>query len=369
MSFHKFQRRFGLILYPFSLLYGLLVTVRNKLFDWNILKGVNYNFPVICIGNITVGGTGKTPHVEYLVNLLQKDFNIGVLSRGYKRKTKGYVLATKKSSPDDIGDEPYQLKRKHKKLNVAVCEKRTVGIENLQKDVESLQGVLLDDAYQHRYVKPGVSILLIDYHRPIYKDFMLPYGSLRDSKSQLHRANIVIVTKVPGDIKPIEKRIWIKKLKLRPYQFLYFSTYQYGHLTPVFKSSKGEVQISDLKNHKASVLLVTGIANPKPLKKYLSEYKLNVEERIYPDHHDYTLKDIEEIRKKFKAIEGKYKLIITTEKDAVKLQHISDFPRTFKEKLFYIPIEVKIMDGKRTEFEKNIISYVKKNKEISRLHK
>ena len=208
-----------------------------------ILKSVEFEFPVISVGNITVGGTGKTPHVEYLIDLLSEKFHIAFLSRGYRRKTKGFVQAGKNSGPDEIGDEPFQVHRKFQDITVAVDEKRVHGIEQLKKKNKKLQCIILDDAYQHRHVKPGLNILLIDYHRPLHKDFLLPAGDLRERIYGMHRANIVIVSKVPNNIKPIEKRIWIKDLNLFPYQFLYFTELEYGKLTPVFWEKQKELSL------------------------------------------------------------------------------------------------------------------------------
>lgn len=369
MSHVILRKRFGFILYPFSLLYGLVVRLRNRLFDLNILKSTRFNLPVICIGNITVGGTGKTPHVEYLLSVLQDRFKIAVLSRGYKRKTKGYILGDKNAKPEVLGDEPFQLFKKFRKVKVAVAEKRVEGITNLQSDIDKLQGIILDDAFQHRYVDAGLNIVLVDYYRPIFNDHYLPYGMLRDGRSQIHRANIVIVTKVPQEIKPIEKRLWIKNLGLFPYQYLFFSSFEYGELTPVFGHKKKVLDIAPLKEARANILLLSGIANPEPLKIFLTRQNMQVSTLQYPDHYNYSLSDIEEIKKRFKNIKGKQKIIITTEKDAVKLQFIKDFPRSLKEKIFYLPIMVKLLDGKQNEFEKLIINYVKKNKEVNRLYR
>lgn len=369
MSHQKVRSRFGFLLYPLSLIYGLVVRFRNALFDLNILKSTSFDFPVICIGNITVGGTGKTPHVEYLLDLLHKKFNIAVLSRGYKRKTKGYLVADNTATPYSIGDEPYQLHKKFKKATVAVNEDRVEGIRKLQNDVKNLQGVILDDAFQHRYVKPGLNILLVDYYRPVFSDSYLPYGMLRDHRKQIHRANIVIVTKVPKEIKPIEKRLWIKNLGLFPYQYLFFSSFEYGELTPVFGSKKRQLDMKNLKEAKAKILLLSGIANPEPLKIHLTKNNLEVNMLKFPDHYNYTLEDTKVIKKEFQEIKSKKKLIITTEKDAVKLQYLKDFPRSLKEKMYYLPVKVKLLDGKQTEFEKLIIHYVKKNKEINRLYR
>lgn len=224
-------------LYPVSWIYGAVVTVRNKLFDWGFLRSKSFDVPVICIGNLSVGGTGKTPHTEYLIKLLRNSYHVAVLSRGYKRHSRGYVLATSQSTARSIGDEPYQMYTKFPSVTQAVDENRCHGIEQLLAIKEpSVEVVLLDDAFQHRYVKPGLSILLTDYHRLFCDDTLLPAGRLRESVNGKNRAQIVIVTKCPQDIKPIDYNIITKRLNLYPYQQLYFSSFRYGNLQPVFPS-------------------------------------------------------------------------------------------------------------------------------------
>lgn len=222
-------------LYPASWLYGAAVMMRNKLFDWEVLQSKSFDIPIISVGNLAVGGTGKTPHTEYLIKSLCNQYNVAVLSRGYKRHTKGYVLATPESTARSIGDEPYQMHQKFPSVTVAVDEKRCHGIEKLlalQKP--SIDVILLDDAFQHRYVKPGLSILLTDYHRLFCDDTLLPAGRLREPISGKNRAQIVIVTKCPQDIKPIDYNIITKRLNLYPYQQLFFSSFRYGN--PLLKS-------------------------------------------------------------------------------------------------------------------------------------
>ena len=255
-------------LYPVSWIYGAVVTVRNKLFDWGFLRSKSFGVPVICIGNLSVGGTGKTPHTEYLIKLLRDNYHVAVLSRGYKRHSRGYVLATPQSTARSIGDEPYQMHTKFPSVTLAVDENRCHGIEQLLSIKEpSIEVVLLDDAFQHRYVKPGLSILLTDYHRLFCDDTLLPAGRLRESVNGKNRAQIVIVTKCPQDIKPIDYNIITKRLNLYPYQQLYFSSFRYGNLQPVFPSANSEIDstvnelpLSALTN--TDILLVTGIASP-----------------------------------------------------------------------------------------------------------
>ena len=255
-------------LYPVSWIYGAVVVMRNKLFDWGIFRSKSFDVPVICFGNLAVGGTGKTPHTEYLIKLLHDKYQVAVLSRGYKRRTKGYVLATPQCTAKTIGDEPYQMYTKFSSVTLAVDEKRCHGIEKLLKLKEpSTDVILLDDAFQHRHVKAGLNILLTDYHRLFCDDTLLPAGRLREPVSGKNRAQIVIVTKCPQDIKPIDYNIITKRLNLYPYQQLFFSSFRYGNLQPVFptmspdtnaNSTNHEVALSSLTN--TDILLMTGIA-------------------------------------------------------------------------------------------------------------
>jgi tetraacyldisaccharide 4'-kinase len=330
---------------------------------------VEFDIPVISIGNITIGGTGKTPFVEYLVELLHKRFKLGVLSRGYKRKTTGFLLANKATVLEDIGDESFQIFRKYPDIDVAVDEKRVNGIREMRKHNKDLQVILLDDAFQHRYIMPGVSILLIDYYRPVFKDFLLPYGELREHREAIRRANIVIITKVPGSIKPIEKRLWKKELKLFPYQYLYFTTYSYGELTPLIKGTGKKISLTEMKKKSSSVLVVTGIANPKPLVNYLQGFSGKVSALRFPDHHAYTQKDYQLIRKRYEMIPTTNKIIVTTEKDAVKMIRVDSLDQGVMERMYYLPVKVKFLDDRECDFDSNILNYVGEDKEINRLYK
>lgn len=340
------------LLTPLSWIYGAATGVRNWMFDQKILKETEYEIPVVGVGNITVGGTGKTPHVEYIVSHLAPDYNIAVLSRGYKRKTKGFILANPKSTPESIGDEPFQIYQKFgMKIHVAVCENRRKGIEELCKLFPDLQLIVLDDSFQHRWVKPKVSVLLMDYHRPVYQDKLLPLGRLRESKMQVNRADMVVVTKCPDDIQPIDFRIKKKELNLLTYQKLFFSRYEYGSLKPVFpEDAPYQVCLSRLTEND-SVLLVTGIAHPKYLVRHLKQFPFRMKVDHFPDHHDFNRKDIEQITEKFKSLPGSRKIIITTEKDAVRLMHNPYFPHNLKPFTFYQPVTVKMVSGlEETEF-------------------
>lgn len=334
------------LLTPVSWLYGAGTTVRNKLYDWGVLPTKTFDIPVVSVGNITVGGTGKTPHVEYIVEYLSSLYNIAVLSRGYKRKTKGFVLASQHSTPHTIGDEPYQIYKKYGyNVKVAVCESRAKGIEELKKVDPGIDLILLDDAFQHRSVTPRVNILLMDYSRPIYDDKLLPLGRLRESKTAISRADIVVVTKVPGDVKPMDLRLVFKKLDLWAYQKLFFSRISYGMLQPVFEEENQYLVSLDQLTKNDVVMLLTGIANPRQFVRHFKNYSCRVKVNHFPDHHDFTRADILKISQKYDEMKGARKLIITTEKDAVRLANNPYVPEDLKPYIFYLPISVEMIDG------------------------
>ena len=334
------------LLTPMSWLYGAAVYVRNKLFDLKLLKEEEFDVPVVCVGNITVGGTGKTPHVEYIVSHLSAIYKVAVLSRGYKRKTKGFILANSKSSPDSIGDEPYQIWHKFGgSVRVAVCEKRSYGIKQIKRLHPDVDLVILDDAFQHRYVKPRLSIVLIDYNRPVFNDHLLPLGRLRESVHALGRADMVVVTKCPDQMQPLDYRLMANHLELMAYQKLYFSRYRYEPLEPVFpEESPYFASISQL-SERDSVLLLTGIAHPRYFVRHFSPYPVKVKVSHYPDHHDFSRNDLLEIERKFDEMSGERKIIITTEKDAVRLAFNPYFPDKLKPFVFFQPISVGIEGG------------------------
>lgn len=340
------QKILPYVLKPMSWLYGAVTDVRNWLFDHNVLSVEEFDVPVVSVGNITVGGTGKTPHVEYLAGMLSTSYNVAVLSRGYKRKTRGFVLANDHSTPDSVGDEPLQIYLKHgARVRVAVCENRRKGIKEIMKLFPDTQIILLDDAFQHRHVKPKVNILLTDFSRPVYDDKLLPYGRLRESAHQKNRADMVIVTKCPTDMNPLSYRLVSKKLELMPYQKLYFSEYTYGELTPVFPYDRPyRVDLSSLTS-RDTVMLVTGIANPRGFIRHFSRYPFKVVVAHFPDHHDFSRADVEELKNRFLSLKGEHKIILTTEKDAVRLAYNPYFPTSLKPSTFFIPVSVKMLSG------------------------
>lgn len=353
---------------PLSWLYGLGVALRNTLFDWHVLKEKSYQIPVINVGNLTVGGTGKTPHTEYLLDVLQKHYKVAVLSRGYKRKTSGYHLATPESTMQEIGDESWQMKQKFPDAYVAVDGNRRRGIEHLCNDAQTkdVEVILLDDAYQHRYVKPGINILLVDYHRMITDDALLPAGRLREPAKGKQRANIVIVTKCPADIKPIGFRVIMKSLNLRPYQKLYFSTFRYGKLKPLFTDEQ-ELALDKI-DREQHILLLTGIGSPEQMTMDLRRYSQHIKPLSYPDHHFFNADDVEKINDTLRSM-PKPRMIITTEKDAARLRQAKGLSEETRQGLYVLPIHVEIMQGQQEEFNDKITGYVLKNSRNSILAK
>uniref|UniRef100_UPI0032165183 tetraacyldisaccharide 4'-kinase n=1 Tax=uncultured Draconibacterium sp. TaxID=1573823 RepID=UPI0032165183 len=358
-----------IILYPLSLLYGFAVYLRNRAYDLNILKSTEFDVPVISIGNITVGGTGKTPHAEYLVSLLKENYEVATLSRGYKRKTKGFRLVETDSTAVEVGDEPLQIKNKYPEVTVSVCENRVDGVERLlSADMEkSPDVVLLDDAFQHRRITPGLNILLIDYNRQIKEDHLLPLGRLRESVHQMRRANIIIFTKCPDEVTPIMRRILGNDVGLLPYQKLYFTKLEYDKISPVFGAKPLAEPFYNEKSY--GVLLVTGIASPKLMEKYLTRYSKTIETLTFPDHYNYSAEDIQTIMNKFASVKAEKKIIITTEKDAMRFKDNSGLTDEFKEALYYLPVQVNFLDEEKKSFNQKILNYVGENKSNRELHK
>lgn len=377
-------------LIPFSWLYGAGVGIRNFMFDCGILKSTGFDIPIVSVGNITVGGTGKTPMTEYLIRLLKPMHQVAIVSRGYKRKTKGYVLATDKSNMSDIGDEPYQMKHKFPGIQVAVDEKRARAITNLcQPDINPpIDVILMDDGFQHRFVQPGINILLMDYNRLPPNDYLLPAGRLREPRSGCQRADIVIVTKCPHDITPTEEHGIERSLHLQPWQKLFYSTYKYGDLIPMRTLiDRGEqstdifslpvdkgISLEDLKANKHSVLLITGIASPHQLENDMKQMCQFTSLR-FEDHHNFNKKDIDLIASRLKATDSSSPIVITTEKDAMRLiEYLRtnpsddvDFIRNRYKDFYVLPIEVQFMKHMETEFNEIILSYVQKNSRTSTL--
>ena len=353
-------------LLPLSWLYGLGVKFRNMLFEIGILRSESFDVPVISVGNITVGGTGKTPHVEYLIELLKDKAKVAVLSRGYKRRTRGFVIADDNATAKTIGDEPLQMKRKYgDDITVAVDRKRCHGIRQLTSDEDGIDVILLDDAFQHRYVKPGVNILLVDYHRLIIYDKLLPAGRLREPLSGKNRADIVIVTKCPHDLKPMEFRVITKAMNLYPFQRLFFTCLEYRNITPVFGS--GEQSIDSIGKD-CHILLLTGIASPQQMIEDLSPRCPHITPLTFGDHHTFTSSDVARINNEFAALPHP-KMIITTEKDATRLIAVEGLSEEVRGAMFALPVKIRFMLGQEESFNEKIIGYVRKNSRNSILAK
>ena len=354
-------------LLPLSWLYGFGVTLRNKCFDLGLVKQHSFSIPVISVGNLTVGGCGKTPHVEYLISLLHKQKKVAVLSRGYKRKSKGYILAGSKTTMPEIGDEPYQMKAKFRDVHIAVDADRVHGINQILTDkaTSDTDVILLDDAYQHRYVKPGVNILLVDYHRLVIYDRLLPAGRLREHKEGKERADLVIVTKCPSELRPMDYRVLTKAMALRPYQKLFFTGIAYDALRPFEKGAAR--QLSSIKPDE-QILLISGIASPEQIINDISAYSQNVTTLTYPDHHQFSSSDIEKINRRFEKLAGP-KMAIITEKDAARLKHIEGMSKELLAHLYVLPIHVEFKLDQQAAFDEYILSYVTKNSKDSVLVK
>lgn len=348
-------------LYPLSWIYGLGVDLRNWLFHIGVLKSKSYPVPVICVGNITAGGTGKTPHIEYLVELLKDRYSIAVLSRGYKRKTKGFVLADDRVSAADIGDEPFQIKNKYPDVTVAVDENRCEGIERLLAMGHNRPDViLLDDAYQHLYVKAGLNILLVNNNRIITEDALLPAGLLREPVAGRLRAHVVVLTKCPADMSPIDYRIRSRQMNLFPYQQLFFSTFRYKDMYCLSDKDK-KMSIYGIKAGD-SVLLLSGVADNSQLAKVFGKTKANVKTLFYPDHHGYAREDLSRIEKEFNQLPSGNRYVVTTEKDTSKLVMFKDWVSRFGGNVYVLPVQVAFLLNNKEKFDKYILDYVGENK-------
>lgn len=352
---------------PLSWLYGIGVSFRNTLFNIGVLKSQGFDIPIVSVGNITVGGTGKTPHVEYLLRLLCGRFRVAVLSRGYKRKTSGFVLADDDSTALTIGDEPFQMKCKFSDVVVAVDKNRRRGITILSDNsvANDIDVILLDDAFQHRYVKPGINILLVDYHRLIIYDTLLPAGRLREPLSGKNRADIVIVTKCPNGLKPMDFRVVTKQMNLFPYQHLFFTTLDYDPLHPLFGGSDRPLDSIAKDEH---ILLLTGIASPKQMQMDLQPYTTHITQMAFRDHHVFTQHDVERINSEFAAL-PEPRMIITTEKDATRLACVDGLSDTVRRNIYALPMKVRFLLEQGEFFDENIVGYVLKNSRNSTLTK
>ena len=349
---------FRIFLLPFALLYGFVIFCRNLLFDIGLLPSKEYSFPVISLGNLRTGGTGKTPHVEYLVNLLKEEYNIAVLSRGYKRKTRGYYEAGAGCTTADIGDEPMQMHLKFPDIVVAVHGNRRKGIKKIMADHPGTNLIILDDAFQHRFVKPGLNLLLTGYYNPFFKDYLLPVGHLREAKTRAKRADALIVTKTPQVFSPLDRRFFNKQLKKHKPRSVFFSKFNYKKMVPLTPAAV-EQPGTAIK----SIFLLSGIANTVALEEHLKTSCKDLFVHKYPDHHQFTQKDLQKLRYDFEKTISYSKIIVTTEKDATRLintefsEYMADLP------VYALPVEVVFHNPEKHCFDTMIHRFLAKYKD------
>ncbi len=347
--------KFDWLLAPAAYLYRTGVVIRHRLFDWGVLKSEKFDVPVICIGNITVGGTGKTPMAEMVLGYMMQRHRVALVSRGYGRRTKGYREVLVTSHYRDVGDEPLQIKLKFPEVTVVVCERRREGIRRLLAEHPNVDLVVMDDGFQHRYVEPKVNIVMIDATRPVQHDRMLPWGSLRDLPEMLHRAQYFVVTKCPEKMAPIERRIMRKVLVQMAYQRIYFSRFESFAPRPLYPDEAGCGDTAQLRR----VIALSGIGNPKPFLATLRERYEVVAELTLDDHHVYRVRDMKQIA----ALLAQYPdaAVVTTEKDAVKLVHPGRIPPEVRRALYYLPISIAFIEDSATDLLQKLEQDVGRN--------
>jgi tetraacyldisaccharide 4'-kinase len=351
---------------PLAYIYGLITLIRNRLYDWQFLKVTKFDIHTIGVGNLSVGGAGKTPHVEYLIKLLlNEEPRIATLSRGYKRKTKGFVLADDLSSAEQIGDEPLIYKYKYN-IQVAVDSDRVNGVKKLLASETNVPKiVLLDDVFQHRSIKCGLNIIVSDFNQLYFNDVMLPAGTLREFKSGVNRADIIIVSKVPEKTSPIEIRNILKDIKPLAHQQVFFSYLKYGELYAINNKENKIDTLNDL--YRYTIVSFAGIANEKPMTNYLKEYAANLKHLKFPDHHEFSIKDLEDIEYYYNSIESGNKLLVTTEKDFMRLMINPVWENAKRMNIYILPVEVTFKE-KEEEFNQVILKYVRANRIYHKKH-
>ncbi len=346
-------------LLPLALVFGFVTFLRNRLYDLGLIKSYQPLKHTICVGNLSVGGSGKTPHVEYLINLLKAEFSLATLSRGYKRKTTGYIIADSQSTAEDIGDEPLLYKTKHANLTVCVDVNRVKGVKKLAVHEPSPQIIILDDAFQHRPIKCGLNIVVSEYENLYYNDSLMPVGRLRESKSGMRRADIIVISKTPEKTTPVEIRNVLKDVKPLPHQYVFFSYLKYGDIYSISNVDEKINTLNDLFRYR--LIVFTGIANPAPMITYLKEYSAGVSHLPFDDHHQYTVADIANIQKYYETFDGGNKLIVTTEKDLMRLKLPEIWAIAERMNIFVLPVEVTFKD-KTEEFNEIILKYARTNR-------
>jgi len=327
---------------PLSWIYKAAVTLRHRLFDWGVLKSVKFDVPIVCIGNITVGGTGKTPMAEMIIDYMSRTHRVALLSRGYGRRTKGYLEVTGRSHYRDVGDEPKQIKLKFPDTVVVVCEKRVEGIRRIIKEHPEVNLIVMDDGFQHRYVEPKVNVVMIDATRPVQHDEMLPLGTLRDLPEMLHRAHYFVVAKCPDDMKPIDRRLMRKVLVSVAYQKVYFTRFESFRPEPLYDDAPDDIPYG------CDAIAMSGVGNPGPFVADAAKRYNIVETLSFGDHHVYMKSDM--LRLKALLAEHPGAVVLTTEKDAVKLTNRDKVPEEVRRKLYYIPINISFTEGSETDF-------------------
>ena len=339
-------------MFPFSIVYGIIIWVRKALFDKKIFKSATFNFPLICVGNLAIGGTGKTPMTEFIVNALKPNYKIATLSRGYKRRTKGFFIAVEGTTAIEIGDEPMQFHQKFPEVVVAVGEERLFAIPQILYQKPETQVIVLDDAFQHRRVTAGLNIILTEYNNLFTRDFLFPTGDLRDLKSSYKRTDIIVVTKCKNDLNEQERTKIIQEINPQNGQKVYFSSLKYDAPYHLFTKKRETLDRSK------DVLLICGIANPEPLKRHLMNHVHYYEMTKYTDHHIFTSTDLKEIMRQFEKIKSEHKIIITTEKDAVRLEkfktELIEFP------IYVLPIQHEILFNENDDFIHQLNSFIEK---------
>lgn len=342
------------LLLPFSWLYGIAVFMRNRLFDWGILRQEAFSVPVIAIGNLRVGGTGKTPAVEYVIQLLKKRYRVAVLSRGYGRKTEGWQMVDKPDA-ENFGDEPSQIRQRFDDVTVAVHEKRSEGIKKLLAFSAPPEVIILDDAMQHRSVEPGMLIMLSAYHKPFYRDLLLPAGRLREHKSEAGRAHVIIITKCPDQLPKEERMRIINQIKPKAHQTVFFAKEQYGG----YCDANGRIQSLSMKD--AHVLLVTGLADPSTLEAWVEKTARRMAILRFSDHHAYTLSDMQRISASFDALNADQKVILTTQKDLQRMQKWMQNEKFAALPIFAVEHGMQMFDDDKVVFENRINEFIKAN--------
>ena len=340
-----------LLLFLLSIIYGTFASIRNNLFNYGIFKSTTHKIPIICIGNLSLGGSGKTPHTNHIAQILSKQYNVAILSRGYNRRSTGFNYVETSSTATNIGDEPLQLKQNNLKCIVAVNNNRNKGVTKILTDYPKTDVILLDDGFQHRWINAGLNIIITPFQKPYTKDKLLPLGKLRENISAAQRADVILVSKTPINTNPTKKKEMLESLHLKVHQKGYFSSIHYKKYKCI---NTGEI----LKNKEEySITLVSGIANPNLLVNHLKKHTNNVNLLRFNDHHNYSQKDINHILNEYNKDKSSKKLILTTEKDATKLR---EFSKEFKDiNLYYIPIDITV--NEQEEFEKIILNYVEDN--------